>query len=334
MQRHDDPHPTVPHHVGMADVRRIEAITAQCRAMDYRKGGGSCRQAVLDHLAETRPLLWATASDKVTARLYSAVADLHNLAGWTCFDTGLVPDARAQFGHALDLARLAPNPGLTANIYYRIGRVHLHHDQPDQATTCFQLGEHVARRAGSAHALAILSANQAWAAATMGHATDAVRLLEQARLAFTRSTSHPPAPWTAFFDQTDLTAITGVIHAELAVHVDPTYATDAIPELTAAAAGFGPDMARSRAFSLTALATAHLVDGNLDDGVRVGLRAVDTAAYLDCTRVLDRLRPLRNEACRHQRHSDTCDLIDHITTLRAAATNASSVSQDRLEGTG
>src|ERR1043165_9193050 len=97
-------------HVGVTDVERVEAGTAGYRAMDYRLGGRSCRQAVLEHVAGIRPLPGAPAPARTPPRLYTAVGDAHNLAGWTCFDTGQVGAAHAQFRQALQLARPGPAP--------------------------------------------------------------------------------------------------------------------------------------------------------------------------------------------------------------------------------
>jgi hypothetical protein len=124
----------------MAEAEHLEAVARTWRAHDYRSGGGCCHAAVLDHLPWGHPLLGAQASDRVTTRLRVAVADLHNLAGWSCFDTGQVADAHTHFQHALGLARHSYHDALVANVYYRIGRVHLHHHTPAEALTEFQRG--------------------------------------------------------------------------------------------------------------------------------------------------------------------------------------------------
>ncbi|MDX8031256.1 hypothetical protein SK803_13595 [Lentzea sp. BCCO 10_0856] len=45
-------------------------------------------QKVLAELSTARRMLAGAAPYEVRTRLCNAVADLHNLAGWTCFDTG------------------------------------------------------------------------------------------------------------------------------------------------------------------------------------------------------------------------------------------------------
>ncbi|MDX8031257.1 hypothetical protein SK803_13600 [Lentzea sp. BCCO 10_0856] len=111
---------------------------------------------------------------------------------------------------------------MTANIYYRIGRVHLHHNDSAQALTDFQRGEHVARDRRATLATSLLLANQAWAHATLGRADDALRLLGRAVDAFDQAAPATPPSWLAFYDRTDLSGLTGVIYTELAQRADTT----------------------------------------------------------------------------------------------------------------
>jgi tetratricopeptide (TPR) repeat protein len=138
-----------PAHIGMTDVRTVEESTQVIRALDYRCGGGSCRKALGRHAAKCETLLKAEATEPVRERLLVALADLHNLAGWTSFDVGAVEEAHSHFDRALELARPSHNDDLVANILYRSGRVYLHHNDPERALAMFQLGESAAVEAGS-----------------------------------------------------------------------------------------------------------------------------------------------------------------------------------------
>src|SRR3954462_15714225 len=71
--------------IGMADVERLEAATGVFRALDYQYGGGSCRDAVHAQLSWAKQLLRAGGVEAVKARFQVALADLHNLVGWTSF---------------------------------------------------------------------------------------------------------------------------------------------------------------------------------------------------------------------------------------------------------
>ncbi|TML96798.1 MAG: transcriptional regulator, partial [Actinobacteria bacterium] len=100
----------------MADVKRLEAATGVFRALDYQYGGGACRDAVHAQLCWGEQLLRAEGIDAVKDRFEVALADLHNLAGWTWFDTGLASQAYRHFRHALDLAHWGGDDALVANV--------------------------------------------------------------------------------------------------------------------------------------------------------------------------------------------------------------------------
>jgi tetratricopeptide (TPR) repeat protein len=300
-----------PGRIGMSDVRRVEATIRRLRAVDYQCGGGSCREAALAELNTARPLLAASTTDEVRTRLRKAVADLHNLAGWTCFDAGQAQAALNHFGQALELARSGDRE-LAANIHYRIGRVHLHHNDSARALSEFERGENITR---DTLATSLLLANQAWSHATLGHVDDTLQLLGRAVHAFDRATPVSAPSWLAFYDQTDLSGLTGVIYTELAQRVDTSYTSFAIPQLTVAVAGYGEAMTRSRALSLTALAINHFIDDDADRGAKVGTQAVEIAARLKSPRTLERMHPLRNEAHRHHHNTDAQDLIERMDAL-------------------
>ena len=268
--------------IGMSDVEQLEAQTHSLRSVDYQYGGGACRDAVVVRIYWAQQLLAAAASDVVRARLLSAVADLHNLAGWTSFDSGQVGAAYHHFDRALDFAR--HDEDLTTNIVYRRGRVHLHHGAPGDALAYFQRG------AFAPLAASIMHSNAAWAYARQARAREALLELGKAEEAFTRADLTHVPDWARFRDETDLTAMIGTIHTELGD------TRRAIPALTSAIERFGPAMARSWTFCLIALATCHFLDGDVDEGQAVGAQAVAAAEGLRSERVWDRLRPMMQAA--------------------------------------
>ena len=301
----------------MTDVQRIEDANRAFRALDYQYGGGACHDAVVGYLPRGLQMLGAYATGLVMNRLCTAVADLHNLAGWTSFDTGQIRVSRTHFGHALELAKQSHNDALVANILYRMGRVHLHHNAPDKALTEFQLGQVAARASSSALAAAILCANQAWAYATMGLNDEALALLGRSTDEFTRADLAEAPAWATFFTETDMSAMVGTVYTELALTVDPTYTRSAIPALSTAINGYGQDMARSRSFNLISLATNHLLEDDIDHAATVGAQAVTVAESVKTARTKDRLRPLKREADKRRNNADARALSERIATFTA-----------------
>ena len=306
-----------PSKIGLVDVQQLEAVTSSLRTVDYQYGGGACRQALLAQLSWAHALLNADAADAVHRRLQLAVADAHNLAGWTSHDIGLDDSARSHFAQALELARAADDPSLIANVLYRAGRLHLHRGHALEALRLFQLGQITAQDTGDALTVALLCVNDAWAYAVLGDARATNTSLGRANDEFSRADGHAAPAWVRFFGAADLHATTGVALTVLSAQ-DQRWCAPAITELTASTSGRGQDMTRSRAFELTAMATAHLRAGDRDHGCAVGAQAVDLAEQLRSTRVVERLQPLAAETARHPHDPDARQLADRISALTAA----------------
>ncbi len=217
----------------------------------------------------------------------------------------------------MELAERGRNDALVANIRYRMGRVHLHHDAPEEALREFQLGQVAAQAAGSALAVALLCANQAWAYAKMGLDDQALALLGCNTDEFARADLAEAPAWATFFTEIDMSAMVGTVYTELAVTVAPTHTRSAIPALSTAINDYGPDMTRSRSFTLISLATNHLLDDDIDQAHTVGAQAVTVCESVKTARAKDRMRPLKREADKRRNNADARALSQRIATFTA-----------------
>ncbi|MBF8186305.1 helix-turn-helix transcriptional regulator [Nonomuraea sp. K274] len=305
----------VPERIGITDVAQVESATCAQRVLDYQHGGGVCRSAVAAQLAWSQQLLRASCSPEVARRLHRALADQHNLAGWTSFDVGLYGPARDHLARALEQARYANDPSLMANVLYRMGRVYLHCGRVQETLRFFQLGQICAQDASCERTVAMLCANEAWAYALLGNAELAFKSINRARDELDRAPEHSAPSWVTFFGYTDLASTYGMIHACLG----PAHLETAVDHLTEAVAGRDPSMTRSRAFELTALAAVYLKAGEMTKGINIGRQAVTLATELHSMRVIDRLAPLQEIAVRRSdHHHEARDLAQRISALRAA----------------
>jgi transcriptional regulator with XRE-family HTH domain len=90
----------------------LQAMTASLRDLDNRHGGAHANWSIVAYLQNMAlPMLGNTSGDE-RPHMFSAVAELALLAGWSAFDAGVQGAARAYFGQALDLAREAGNRAL------------------------------------------------------------------------------------------------------------------------------------------------------------------------------------------------------------------------------
>jgi transcriptional regulator with XRE-family HTH domain len=307
----------VPDRVGMPDVIRLESITRGFKELDAQHGGGSCRDAVVAQAQWAQQLLRANYTEEVSRALHAALANLHHLAGWSSFDVGLYGPARRHFARALEQAKYAGEPSLVAKVLYCIGRLHLHRNWPMDALRFFQLGQLAAQESGCELTVAMLCTNEAWTYAMLGRPAQALKSVGRAEDEFARADPSDAPTWVRFFGEADLHAMIAMTHAFLP---EPTAAqrATAIDGFERSLAERGSGMARSRAFELTALATVHLLDGDLDHGAAVGNQAADLAEQVRSLRVLDRLAPLEAQANEHLGHADVRHLAERIATIRAA----------------
>lgn len=128
---------------GRIEPSEVHARTQALRALDRQYGGIACHASVLEHLAVVEPFIVIGDAD-----LWTAVADVHELAGWTAFDSGVPGRALPHFERALTLARQAENESLIASVLTRAGRMFLHHNAPEDALRAFQLGFVAAHNSG------------------------------------------------------------------------------------------------------------------------------------------------------------------------------------------
>lgn len=307
-----------PARIGMTDVQQIQAATKALRDLDYRYGGGTCRDAVVAQLSWAQQLLDATSTDVVRRQLFVALADMHSLAGWTSFDVGLLDPARGHFGKALEFAKQAEDHGLLASVLYRMGRVYLHHQEPNEALKLFQLGQIAAQESGSALTVAVLCANEAWAYGMLNKPDQVQKMVGRTKDEFARAQSSEAPDWVRFFNENDLHGMIGSAHDALAVFDPKKHAPIAVAETIKCNEAYGADMQRTHVFGLSLQATNHFRDGDIQEGIKVGRRALQHGERVKSARVADRLKPLELEAAKHRANSDARDLHEEVRKFRQA----------------
>lgn len=179
-KRPDAPTP-LPSRLGISDVEAIEALTSELRGMARTYGG--CADTVTAVAARSLQLMSIPATEDVHARLGSALAGLHTMAGWCCVDSGLHDNARACFATAMGLA---PHDGYQFALALRHSGIHMRDAGAynDNLKAC-QLG--LIKLGGSpdtpetAEAVAWLTAESGVAYAAMGYRSEAGKALRMAR---------------------------------------------------------------------------------------------------------------------------------------------------------
>lgn len=302
-----------PDKIGAADVDHLTALTSAMRALDYQHGGGACRDAIAAQVRWAQQLLLADSGEETRRDLLVALADLHNLAGWTSFDVGMFPAARRHFVRALEQARAAGHQSLAANVLNRMGRLHLHRGMYKEGLRFFQLGQITAQESGCSLTVAILCGNEAWAYALLGDRARMNQSLTRAATELERADRESAEVWVQYFDEVELRVITGVTLAALP-DATANELDEAIEQMVWTDEARSSEMTRSRVLALPNLARAHLKAGNVDDGLRIGHAAVDGALTVRSARPTDRLIDMADDLATLNRE-DAHDLHQRIRTL-------------------
>lgn len=252
--------------LGMADVARLEAITAKLRILDRQYGGKGILDAVQAQYRLGNHLMKAASNDDVRRKMAAALADHGSLAGWVANDVGLGDAARAHMYRAMDFASFSGDRTVIAATLRHTGRIEAHRGDPDYALKFLQLGEMgeppVALRA-------TIKADQAKLYAQLGKrrfANEALRACEGTAA--------------------DLRGVTGEARTLLG-DLDGAHA-----DLTAASANRTASTARSAAIEACLLATVY-VQAREPRGLTLTRKALAAVAAIPGSiRTRERLQPL------------------------------------------
>ena len=260
-------------------------------------------------------------SEETERALKAALSDMHQVAGWVCHDLGDHASARRYLTGGLALAREINDLTLIAGAFYRLGRVSIHQGRAQEALRLWQLGQIVAQDSGSLVAIAVLHANEAWAYAMLGsdeHVRDAIARAE-GELTRVDATTLPS--WARFFlAPAEIDGVAGFAYSRLAMRGEhrAEFAPVAIERTQRALEQRQPGASRSRTFDSILLATAYLIDGQLDQAEQYGHVAIDMTADQASVRAVDRLREAAAHARRRPSRGAFSGVIERIDGLAAS----------------
>lgn len=298
--RPDTPTP-LPARLGAADVETLRALTEQMRSLARTYGGQGETVAAVASRGER--LLSVSAAEPVRRALGSALAEMHTVAGWCCFDTGADDAARAHFARGLELASEVGDTYRMVNAIYHAGMA-TQHVAPNDALKLFQLAQSRIAYGGDhprAQTLAAwLHIDSARALAMLGE-----RELARSSLAAGRDQWSPADR----FDQADMDHVVAQAHLDLGL-------LDSAEHLAASSVRAWTEQDRRDGVQAEiTLAQLH-VQADEPDGLDLARRAIAGVAQLRSTRARARLAPLA-EALAARPGSESRELAAHAR--RAAA---------------
>lgn len=270
--------------LGTPEVESLKTVTTAFRQLDNAHGGAHTREAVADYLnRQAVPMLTGQATDVVRRRLYSAVAELAQLAGWTAYDSGMHSIARRQLDQAREWAESASDRPLVAEIYAAMSHQAAFLGNGSEAVALADAALGAAVSGGVRALVAEARMAAAHGCAVQGNANESARLLLLAEQTLDQADRDGDPEWISYFGPAYLAAKTG--WCMLAVG-DTGNAVDAAEK----SLDMDESFVRGRMFNLTLLASSLIQAGHPEQACVHGAEAAEIASDLRSARADEYLR--------------------------------------------
>jgi hypothetical protein len=272
--------------IGAADIEDIREAIRAFRVLDNRMGGGRIRPTVVDYLhGNIVPLLHNShCVEEIRRSLFSAAAELTQLAGWQAYDLEQQGVAQRYLVQALSMARFAGDESLGGEIVAAMSHQAIWVSQPGQAIDMAQAAQASAHRVG----LPILETEglvmEAHAYALLGDAGACSHALKRASITFEKGGAEPPS-WLKYFDHAYLAA--RIAHCFRALGQGGPTEKYALRSLD-----MDDRFIRGKAFNIALLAAGYAVQGEVEQACAKGREAVDRAVALDSARAVTYIQNL------------------------------------------
>jgi len=280
--------------LGQREVQELEATARAFRAWDHRFGGGLRRKAVVGQLNEVAGHLEEHQAPDVRAGLFRVMAYLGGTAATIAWDSGLQKQAQSYYLLALRAAHGGQDPAFGANVLAGMARQMLYRDLPHDALELVHLAQKGLGKTTGGRLRSMLHTREAWAYAAMGRPAAFRRATAEAAeaLAEARAGDDEEPYWIAYFDDAELSGVTGGRLLDMARQDPHTHAEDAAQAIRDAVSTRGTEAGRSHALDMIGLAECDFLLGNTADAVAHTHQAVEAAARTQSTRVRAQLGQL------------------------------------------
>ena len=300
--------------VGQPDVDSIREMTRAFRTLDNRHGGGCVRETVVRYLhAEVAPLLRDgrfTAS--VGAALFSATAELTQLAGWMAYDVGRNGLSQRYLVQALNLAKAGGDRSLGAEVLAAMSHQATYLGDGAEAVHLARAAGRTAEQVGVQALAAEAAVMEAHGHARRGDEASCAKALSRAEATLDRADRAGEPQWMTYFDEAYLAAKFGHCFRDLG---QPAQAE----RFARRSLDMDNSYVRGRAFNLALLAHSHAQQGDVEQACAVGLEAVDVTAELNSARAVQYLADLRAQLKPYEGAPAITQLDERLQPLLGAA---------------
>ncbi|MFI8965167.1 regulator [Streptomyces sp. NPDC053493] len=272
--------------VSSGDIAALRSVGELFRTLDHAYGGGHARQALVRYLEhEAEPMLRGAYGENTGRRLFSAVADLTRLAGWTSYDIAAHGLAQRYFVQALRLSQAAGDRAYGSYVLVTMSHQAVYLGHGREAVQLARVAQQGVGSAAPPVVQALLHAVEARGHAVLGESRACGASLARAERALEAARPGDEVPyWATSFDEAQLADEFGHCHRDLQQYRAAAQHAERSLQLRA------PGFARSRLFCRVVLASARLALGELDQACALGAEAAQQASEMRSARAVEYVR--------------------------------------------
>ncbi|MFJ4623638.1 sporulation protein [Streptomyces sp. NPDC088812] len=268
--------------VGRSDLTELWQAADEARLWDSKFGGGNWKSSSVTECLRLRaaPLLSGTYTESIGKELFAATCELSRVAGWAAFDAGRHEEAQRHFVQALRLARAAGDVQAGAYVLTTMSLQTMLRGFPreaaDMAEGAYERAKHSA--APRVLAFAKLAEARAYGRAGDPKAAGAALTHSEDLLGSIRPDSARDPEWLSYLTHARLAADATEIYRDLG---QPQAAITWNEQADAMPPG---RFTRAVGIRLSILASTHLQDGDLEQSLHVGSRALEVLRTVSSAR--------------------------------------------------
>lgn len=267
--------------VGRSDLTELWEASDEARMWDSKFGGGNWKTSSVTECLRLRaaPLLSGTYTEAIGRELFSATAELSRVAGWAAFDAGRHEEAQRHFVQALRLSRAAGDVQGGAYVLTTMSLQAMLRGFPGPAVDMAEAAYERAKDVAAPRVLGFAKLAEARAHGRAGDAKAAGAALARSEdlLDSIRPGGHDP-DWLSYFTHARLATDATEIYRDLG---QPRAAIAWSEQADAMPSG---QFTRAVGIRLSVLASTHLQDGDVEQSLHVGSRALEVLHTVSSTR--------------------------------------------------
>ena len=275
-----------PSAVDASLIAALEWVTMHLRRADDTLGAG-VSGAVSSHLAVCSALLAGQQEGALRRSLARTVGSIEQLAGWLAFDAGDCHTAELHYRAGMEASREADDPLLFTYLVAHTAQLMASLDELDEALAAASIVRRLAVKGTSPATQAYAASIQADISARQGDGAAALRALDRAEASSRRITMTEEPSWLYFFDRAEQLYWRGQVDLRLE---RPAKARESVGERLNL---LSSSLVRERAFATADLATACLLQEEVEECAARAIEAMSLARRVGSSRAAESVLALR-----------------------------------------